>query len=108
VIETYSDEDWASYQRDRQSIMGPVSLYCGKKISWFFRKQAYVSLSTAEAEYVAAAAGAHDLINIQGLCKDLNEGDESILYVDSRRTIILTQSYENSKKPNTLTRNITL
>lgn len=97
-IETYSDADWASNKEDRKSTSGSVSRYCGNTISWFSRKQACVSLSTAEAEYIAAATSVCDLINIQGLSKDFNEDIKGILYVDNRGAIDMTQSFENSKR----------
>jgi hypothetical protein len=50
----FTDADWAS-QAHRHSISGYVySIGCGA-VTWSSRKQSIVALSTAEAEYVAAA-----------------------------------------------------
>ena len=98
IAETYSDADWANDKQDRKSISGCVSLYCGNTIAWFSRKQLCVSLSTAEAEYVAAATSVSDLINIRGLSGDFGEVCPGVLYVDNRGAIDMIKSFENSKR----------
>jgi hypothetical protein len=50
----YTDVDWASCIDDRRSTSGAV-FYLGEcLVSWLRKKQSSVSLSTAEAEYIAA------------------------------------------------------
>lgn len=104
-IETYSDADWGGNKSDRKSISGSVTLYKGNIISWFSRKQSCVALSTTEAEYVAAAISACDLLNLKGLCYDFNSekySDKSeimcVLYMDNIGAIEMTKSFENSKR----------
>lgn len=97
-IVTYSDADWASNTIDRRSTSGSVSFYCENAVSWFSRKQGCVALSSAEAEYIAAATSVCDMINIKGLCYDFKQKVDSILYVDNRGAIDMTNSYENSKR----------
>ena len=54
-ISAYSDADWASSKDDRRSITRYyISLNEeGPPIAWKSKKQAYVALSTCEAEYMA-------------------------------------------------------
>jgi hypothetical protein len=52
----YIDADWASCIDDQRSTSG-AGFYLGEcLVSWVRKKQSSVSLSTAEAEYIAAAA----------------------------------------------------
>ena len=52
----YIDADWVGCIDDRQSTSGAV-FYLGEcLVSWLSKKQSSISLSTAEAEYIAAAS----------------------------------------------------
>ncbi|KAJ9547188.1 hypothetical protein OSB04_019731 [Centaurea solstitialis] len=55
----YTDSDHAGCKLNRKSTSGACQFLGDKLVSWSSRKQNCVSLSTAEAEYVAAAAVAH-------------------------------------------------
>jgi hypothetical protein len=51
----YTDADWAGSIDERRSTSG-AWFYLGEcLVSWLSKKQSSVSLSTAEAEYIAAA-----------------------------------------------------
>ena len=52
----YSDSDWAGDLVDRKSTSGTCHFLGRSLVCWSSRKQNCVSLSTAEAEYIAAAA----------------------------------------------------
>ena len=52
----YSDVDWAGCVDDRKSTSGTTFFLGGCLVSSSSKKQSSVSLSTAEAEYIAAAA----------------------------------------------------
>jgi hypothetical protein len=52
----YLDSDYASYKVDRKSTTGTCQFLGRSLVSWRSKKQNYVALSTAEAEYVAAGA----------------------------------------------------
>jgi hypothetical protein len=53
------DSDWAGDTDTRQSHTGYVLMLNGGAISWKSRRQDSVSLSTSEAEYVAASQCGH-------------------------------------------------
>lgn len=70
--EGYSDSDWAGDVRDRKSTSGYCFAINGGLISWKSCKQKCVSLSTAEAEYVALAACTQEAVWLNQLFVDLN------------------------------------
>ena len=50
----YTDADWAGSVSDRKSTSGGCFCLGFAMISWFSKKRSGISLSTAEAEYIAA------------------------------------------------------
>jgi hypothetical protein len=66
---SYSDSDYAGCKIDRKSTSGGCQLLGRSLVSWASKKQNSVALSTAEAEYVAAASCCAQLIWMkQTLC----------------------------------------
>jgi hypothetical protein len=51
----YSDADWAGCKIDRKSTLGTCQFLGRSLVSWASKKQNFVALSTAEAEYIAAS-----------------------------------------------------
>jgi hypothetical protein len=60
-LEEYVDADGAS-QEHRRTISGFVFLVDGGAVSWSSKKQELVTLSTTEAEYVAATHAAKEAV----------------------------------------------
>ncbi|GJY48176.1 hypothetical protein Tco_0438132 [Tanacetum coccineum] len=54
-LKGYSDFDYAGCNMDRKSTSGACQLLGGKLVCWSAKKQQSVAMSSAEAEYVAAA-----------------------------------------------------
>lgn len=98
TLNGYTDADWATDKSDRKSVSGCLIFYGNNPISWFSKKQSCVALSTAEAEYVAAAACAQDLVNLKGILSDFRLDNKTILYCDNRSSILMAKSNENSKR----------
>ena len=88
----YADADGAS-QEHCHAISGYAFLIDGGAISWGSRKQELVTLSTTEAEYVAATHAAKEII---WLCRLLGElfgplTNPTLLYSDNQSAIALTK-----------------
>ncbi|WVZ76373.1 LOW QUALITY PROTEIN: hypothetical protein U9M48_024351 [Paspalum notatum var. saurae] len=66
----FSDADHAGCRIDRKSTSGTYQLLGTSLVSWSSRKQASVSLSTTEAEYVAAASCCSQLLWMKATLSD--------------------------------------
>ena len=58
----YVDTDWGSDVNDHKSTSGYVFTLAGGAISWSFKKQGAIALSSTEAEYIAGAHTAKEAI----------------------------------------------
>ncbi|GJZ44027.1 retrovirus-related pol polyprotein from transposon TNT 1-94 [Tanacetum coccineum] len=54
-LKAYSDSDYAGCNFDRKSTLGGCQILSGKLVCWSAKKQSSIAMSSAEAEYVAAA-----------------------------------------------------
>ncbi|WVZ94092.1 hypothetical protein U9M48_040029 [Paspalum notatum var. saurae] len=66
----FSDADHAGCRIDRKSTSGTCQLLGTSLVSWSSRKQASVSLSTTEAEYIAAASCCSQLLWMKATLSD--------------------------------------
>ena len=58
----FVDADWANELSDRSSTSGFIYKLAGAAISWSSKKQLSVALSSTEAEYIAGAHAAKEVI----------------------------------------------
>ncbi|XP_052623815.1 uncharacterized mitochondrial protein AtMg00810-like [Lactuca sativa] len=56
LLQAYSDSNYGGLQLDRKITSGRCQFIGGRLISWSSKKQNCIALSTAEAEYIAAAS----------------------------------------------------
>ena len=56
TLHAYTDADWIGSVDDRNSTSSGAFCIGSRLVSWFSKKQSSIALSTAEAEYVAAAS----------------------------------------------------
>ncbi|XP_049405119.1 uncharacterized mitochondrial protein AtMg00810-like [Solanum stenotomum] len=67
----FTDSDYAGDKDDRKSTSGYVFMLCSSVISWGFKKQPMVTLSTTKAEFVAAAVCATQAIWLKNILSEL-------------------------------------
>lgn len=86
----YVDADGAS-QEHRRAISGYVFMVDGGAVSWSSKKQELVTLSTTEAEYVAATHAAKEAIWLRRLISEVFKSVETptTLFCDSKSAIAL-------------------
>ena len=70
-LEGYVDSDWARSAIDRKSTLGCCFNMGSDVISWFSRAQSCVTLSTTEAEYVAACSASCEAVWLRKLLSEL-------------------------------------
>ena len=70
-IEAYSDVEYAGDKGDRKSTTGYCRYVRGNLVTWRSRKQNVVSCLSAEAEYLAMAATAREMVWLQSFVQDL-------------------------------------
>ena len=98
-LEGYSDADYASDSTTRRSVSGILFKYSGGAISWASRKQQSVSLSTTEAEYVAASEAARNAIWLNRMFSELAPLKKvPRLLVDNASAIRLAKNPEFHKR----------
>jgi len=66
----FSDADWAGNLEDRKSTSGGCFFLGKNLVSWFSKKQNSISLSTAEAEYIAAGSCCTQLLWMKQMLND--------------------------------------
>ncbi|WVZ75645.1 hypothetical protein U9M48_023681 [Paspalum notatum var. saurae] len=89
----FSDADHASCRIDRKSTSGTCQLLGTSLVSWFSRKQVSVSLSTTEAEYIAAASCCSQLLWMKATLSDFGLRFGKIpLLVDSTSAISVAKN----------------
>ena len=71
IIQAFTDVDWAGSVDDRKITSGATFYLGGCLVSWLTKKKTSISLSTAEAEYIAAAAFCTKVIWMKQTLQDI-------------------------------------
>ena len=92
-LEGFSDSDWAGCSETRKSHTGWLIRVGGSLVAWYSKRQTSVSQSTTEAEYVAAASAANEVIWWRRLCQDLGyECNAPVkIWCDNRSATVLAE-----------------
>ncbi|KAL5761520.1 hypothetical protein ACOSP7_005729 [Xanthoceras sorbifolium] len=90
----YVDSDWAGSLDDSKSTTGFVFSLGSGAFSWNSKKQEVVAQSTAEAEYIAAAAATNQAIWIRKILTDLDDvqADPCVLLCDNISAISMAKN----------------
>ncbi|RVW72805.1 Retrovirus-related Pol polyprotein from transposon TNT 1-94 [Vitis vinifera] len=92
-LQGYVDVDFAGDIDSRKSTIGFVFTLGGTTISWASNLQKIVTLSTTEAEYVAATEVGKEMIWLHGFLDELGKKQEmDILHSDSQSAIFLAKN----------------
>ena len=93
TLRAYSDSDFAGCRIDRKSTSGTCHFLGTSLVSWSSRKQSYVAQSTAEAEYVAAAASCSQVLWISSTLRDFGLDLSDVpLYCDNTSAIHIAKN----------------
>ena len=90
----YIDSDFVGDLDDRRSTYGSVFLLGSVAVSWSSKKQPVVTLSTTEAEYVAAASCACQCLWLRGVLEKLGhrEKKSTTIQCDNSSTTKLSKN----------------
>ncbi|KAL0393153.1 UNVERIFIED_CONTAM: Retrovirus-related Pol polyprotein from transposon RE2 [Sesamum radiatum] len=90
----YTDSDWAGSVDDMKSTSGYTFSLGSGIFSWASKKQATVAQSSAEAEYIAAAATSNQAIWLRRILEDIGEKQEepTTIYCDNKSAIAITKN----------------
>jgi hypothetical protein len=89
----FVDSDWAGDKSDRKSTTGWMMRIGNATVTWKSQKQNSVALSTAEAEYIAAASATQEVMWMKQVLKDCGiKMGTVILKEDNQSCIALTKN----------------
>ena len=94
----YSDSNYASNRDTRKSVTGYCIYYMGGLVSWKSKTQGSVTLSSTEAEYVAMATCAMEMMFIKQIVESTTFKVKlpMVLYVDNTGAIELARNFSTS------------
>jgi hypothetical protein len=93
VVAGYSDADWAGNVDDRKSTSGGCFYVGNNLVAWMSKKQASISLSTAEAEYIAAGSCCTQLLWMKTLLGNYGfSQDTMIINCDNTSAINISKN----------------
>ena len=93
VLVGYSNADQARNADDRKSTSGGYFYVGNNLVSWMSKKQNSISLSTAEAEYIAAGSCCTQLLQMQKLLHDYGICQEHLtIYCDNTSAINISKN----------------
>jgi hypothetical protein len=93
MLTGYSDADWAGNADDRKSTSGGCFYVSTNLVAWMSQKQASTSLSTAEAECIAAESCCTQLLWMKKLLCDYGFiQDTMVIHYDNTSAINISKN----------------
>ena len=88
------DSDWAADLDSRRSHTGYVIMLTGGAVSWKSRRQDCVSLSTSEAEYVAASQCGQEVVYLREILRDFGfpPTGPTLVYEDNLACVAMSEN----------------
>jgi hypothetical protein len=100
TLHGYSDSDWAMDIRHRRSISGIILKLSGGAIAWKCRVQPTVSLSSTEAEFLAASDAGRLILYIRSVLTELEQTSmpATPLYEDNQAALLMSQASQPTRQ----------
>eukprot|EP00253_Pinus_taeda_P019658 PITA_19658 len=100
----FTDSDWAGDPDDRKSTAGYVFTLGSGPITWACKKQAAISLSSAEAEYRGAVEASKEALWLRQILSELGfeQQHPTTLWCDNQSAIQLCKDPVQHQRTNTL------
>nr|KYP57182.1 Retrovirus-related Pol polyprotein from transposon TNT 1-94 [Cajanus cajan] len=94
ILTGFTDSNYAGDMDDRRSTSGHVFMIGSGAISWASKKQQVVTLSTTEAEFIAAATSACQAIWLRRILEELHfyQQGPTVIHCDNSSTIKLSRN----------------
>ena len=89
----FSDADWAGNSDDRKSTSGGCFYLGNNLVAWYSKKQNSISLSTAEAEYIAAGSCCTQLLWMKQMVSDYGLCQNTLtIFCDNTSAICISKN----------------
>ena len=97
----YFDADWVNSIDDRRFHEDFIFFLANESISWFFKRQSTIALSSCEFEYYALVEANKKIVWFRQLLMKLNcivNSESSLIYANNQRAIALFENFEHHKR----------
>ena len=96
---THGDSNYATNKEDRKSVSGLLFFLGGVLINWLCRTQAFVTLSSTEAELGVQVSGVQEVVFELQLLEELQVGCKpAIMLIDNTGAIYLIKNHQVSQR----------
>jgi hypothetical protein len=97
LFQTYSDASHGGCKQTGRSTGGYVTIACGGAIGWSSKRQSFVTLSSTEAEYVAAVEAGKEIKWMRAILTEFGYPSSipSTLFIDNKSGIDVSKNPEH-------------